>query len=370
MTTDRRLDPRTAGLLVLVAVLGVAVRAALGTRDARAAEPPAAVPAGPAEAQPSAYPVVTVAPLPRSIGELVHAFGTVRPDARNAHTVTSATVAVISAVLALPGERVQRGQPLFRVEPDPLAYLAYQQAATAATLAGHEVERLTTEVADQLATTSQLDAARKSLLDANAAVEAARRQGATAGSSLIAAPVDGIVTAIGVAVGDRPAVGATLAVVVPGAEHVALGIEPGAERLVHVGDRVTVRAVQGDGERRTGRIRQVGAALDAESRLVPVSVVLEADGKRPYLSGIAVEGVIEAQPVAAYSLPRSALVKDEQGPAVFEVRGGKAHRVRVSVVSDEGPRVGVTGDLDAARPVVTTGAYELEEGVTVAERKP
>jgi hypothetical protein len=44
--------------------------------------------------------------------------------------------------------------------------------------------------------------------------------------------------------------------------------------------------------------------------------------------------------------------------------------VPVVIEVDEGARVGVTGELDKARAVVTTGAYELEDGVAVAERKP
>jgi hypothetical protein len=44
--------------------------------------------------------------------------------------------------------------------------------------------------------------------------------------------------------------------------------------------------------------------------------------------------------------------------------------VPVVVEVDDGSRVGVTGALDRTRPVATTGAYELEDGVAVAEQKP
>ena len=188
---------------------------------------------------------------------------------------------------------------------------------------------------------------------------------------MLRAPVDGIVTAITAAVGDRPVPGTAIATIAPPlATRVTLGIEPGEQRLVHVGDRVTVQPVQMTGQGRTGRVALVGASLDKETRLVTVSVALDPAKNDELLSGLAVEGAIETRAVAAFLLPRSALVKDETGTAVFEVVDGKAHRVPVVIENEEGSNVGVSGELDTARPVVTTGAYELEDGVAVAERKP
>ena len=317
------------------------------------------------------YPVVLVRPASRSFKQLVHGFGTVLPDARTARSVSSATMVEIRSVEVLPGERVKQGQPLFRVAADPLAYLAYQQAATAARLAKAELDRLKVLHADSLATATQVETAEKALADAQAGVEAARRQGASGETELLRAPVDGIVTVIAAAVGDRPAPGTSIATIAPPlATRVTLGIEPGEQRLVHVGDRVTVRAVQTTGQARTGRVAVVAASLDKETRLVTVSVALDPVTAPDLLSGLAVEGVIETRAIDAFSVPRSAIVKDEEGTAIFEVTDGKAHRVPVVIESEEGVRVGVSGALDPARPVVTIGAYELEDGVAVAEQTP
>jgi RND family efflux transporter MFP subunit len=314
------------------------------------------------------YPVVTVAPVPHSFRQVVRGYGAIRADARSALSVSMATVGVVRSVEVLPGERVKQGQPLFTVEPDPLAYLAYQQAVSAAKLARAEVARLTAQRADQLATDTQLESAQKALADAEAGVEAARRQGAAGGAEVLRAPVDGIVTALGAGIGDRPAVGATLAAIAPAnAARVLLGIEPGEARLVHVGDRVTVRPVQTGPRERAGHVVVAGASLDKDTRLVSVAVALDQAGFDDYLAGTAVEAAIETRAIDAFSVPRSAIVKDEEGTAVFEVTGGKAHRVPVVIEVDEGARVGISGALDKARPVVTTGAYELQDGAAVAE---
>jgi multidrug efflux pump subunit AcrA (membrane-fusion protein) len=188
---------------------------------------------------------------------------------------------------------------------------------------------------------------------------------------VLRAPADGIVTAVGASVGDRPAVGASLAVIAPanGARAV-LGVEPGEARLVHAGDRVKLRPAQAGARERSGRVAVVGAAIDKETRLVSVSVALDQAGFEDYLAGVTVEGSIETRAIDAFSVPRSAVIKDDEGAAVFEVAGGKAHRVAVVVEVDEGQRIGVSGALDRTRPIVTTGAYELADGVAVAEQKP
>jgi len=381
MPRPNRLTLRAAVGLVAAISIVVGLGVAFAGKDARSpnGDPAASADAHPgaapeaeksAESGPSAYPVTTINPVKRTIADTVRGFGTVRADARNARSVTSATVVVVSDVLVLPGERVRRGQPLLRVQPDPVAYLAYQQALSAAKLARNEVSRLTAQRADSLATATQLETAEKALVDADAAVDAARRQGAAGTESVIVAPIDGVVTTLGAVAGDRPAIGTPLLTISPLPDRVSLGIEPGLESKVHVGDHVTVRSVQTDAVPRDGRVAQVGAALDADSRLVIVSVILEPGTAPPYLAGLTVEGVISTRAVDAFSLPRAALVKDDDGISVFEILDGKAHRVRVALAADDGPRVAVTGDLDVNHPVVTTGAYELEDGVEVEERKP
>lgn len=367
-----------AATLAAVLTVGWGLRSITGAvGPARASEPKPVAPATAGEDDAKAtetvtstYPVVLINPVKHRFSESVRGFGTVRPDARRARSVTNATQGVITEVLALPGGRVRRGQVLLRMEPDPLAYLAYQQAVSAEKLARSEVARLAAQRKDGLATASQVENAQKVLADAVAGVDAARRQGAASGGVALTAPTDGVVTALAAVVGDRPAVGTTLATIAPLADRVPLGIEPGLQSLVHVGDRVALRAVQGNFAPLTGQVAEVGAAVDPETHLVTVWIALEATKREPLLAGLAIEGTITTRSLEAFSLPRAALVKDEEGFSIFSVRDHKAHRVRVTVVSDQGPRVGVVGEIDERMPVVTTGAYELEDGVEVAEQKP
>jgi RND family efflux transporter MFP subunit len=323
-----------------------------------------------AERGPAAYPVVSVLPVVRDVARTMTGFGSAGTDPRSLRAVTSANQIVITAVHVLRGEQVRRGQPLFTAEPDPAARLAYEQAQSAARLARHEVDRLMAQRADSLATESQVETAQKSLADANAAIEAARRQGAASDTTTLAAPADGVVTEIAVAAGDRPAVGTALARIATPGGLVIVGIEPGARRDVHAGDKATVRSVQGSGSPLAGHVVSVGAAVDPDSRLVSVAIRLDGAADGTLASGEAVEATIAVSTARAYVVPRAALLRDDHETYLYEIDAGKARRVPVRIVSDEGDRIAVSGELGSGRRVVTTGAYELEDGVAVEERRP
>jgi len=318
-----------------------------------------------------AYPVVAVRPIARSIQPVVYGYGTVASDPQGRRSITAATMVEIEQVLVAPGQAVRRGQPLFRVAAEPAAYLAYQQAVSARRVAKSELERLKKLLDDRLATVGQVETAEKAVEDAEAAVAGARRQLAAAPSEAVDSPIDGVVSDVTVAVGDRPAPGTSIATIVPsGISRVIVGIEPSARMNVRVGDRATVTAVQQPGSVRPARVAVVGAALDKETRLVPVTLLLEPPGSGDLIGGLSVEAQIATRAQAAFVVPRSALVKDDDDTVVFEVVEGKAHRVPVALVREEGARVAVTGALSKERAVVTVGAYELEDGAQVVEQKP
>ena len=324
----------------------------------------------PAESSRSS-PVVVTSPVPAEFPLSVPAYGTAVPDAREAKVIASSTSVEVRSIAVLAGERVHRGQELLSVIPDPTVFLAREQAASALRLAQAEVDRLTEQRAAQLATVTQLETAQKSLSDAKAAMAAARSQGADTSVVSLRAPVEGVVTGLNVSVGDRVAAGAPLATLSPLVlDHLTLGIEPAARGSVRTGDRVRLHPAEAPADERTGQVVAVAAAIDRESRLLPVSVKLQPGAGNAWLAGTTLEGTIDGKAAPGFLLPRAALVKDERGLTVFEIVDGHARRVAVQLLAEDGARVGVAGALDGHRPVVAVGAYELDDGVSVQERKP
>ena len=130
-------------------------------------------------------------------------YGAVTPDTGSTVNISfprSGRVARLSVTL---GQVVTRGETLFVFETDPLAANGYAQAKSSLEFARSEFLRIQRLARQQLATHSQLAAARKSLRDAESAVLAQKRLGAGIHQDRVRAPFDGIVTALFAARGDR-----------------------------------------------------------------------------------------------------------------------------------------------------------------------
>jgi hypothetical protein len=80
-----------------------------------------------------------------------------------------------------------------------------------------------------------------------------------------------------------------------------------------------------------------------------------------------VEAAITLGAGDAWSVPRQAVLSDEQGSYLFQVAGGHAHRVAVKVLGETAQTYGVDGRIDPALPVVVLGNYELRDGMPVRE---
>jgi hypothetical protein len=83
------------------------------------------------------------------------------------------------------------------------------------------------------------------------------------------------------------------------------------------------------------------------------------------LQGEAFGARIEVGRLQGWLVPREAYLTDAQGGYVYQVAQGKAMRVAVRLVgSDRGVSV-VDGPIDASRPLVTQGNYQLRDGMAV-----
>ena len=129
----------------------------------------------PLELMYTAVPIVMIAVLLRftasDIAEIrdvsqkpdytIEAIGTVVGDPNRARTLSLAHGGQAVSVVASAGQRVQRGETLLTISPDPTARQAFQQAQAALSLARGDLQRTEKLAAQRLATQSQLAAARK-----------------------------------------------------------------------------------------------------------------------------------------------------------------------------------------------------------------
>jgi len=330
-----------------------------------------------AHADEAASVAVELAKVQReAIAQQVQAYGVVAAATANATTVSLPYVARIRSMLVQPGQRVARGAPLFVVQADPAAIVALSQAQGAAALARGELARTTALYRDGLATQSQLAAAQKALDDAQQALAAQQALGVSAGASTIAAPLDGVVAQVSATSGDQLQAGASIVQLVaanagtghvPNVPNVTLGVEPGDALSIHNGDRVELHPLAAglDGAAARGSVVLVGASVDAQSQLVDIGASVPLADAR-FMPGTRVRADIATRAGNWWVVPRTAVLRDAQGAYVFQVTpAGKAQRIAVTIRVENDRAYGVDGSLDAARPLVVSGNYELTDGMPV-----
>ncbi|TAN04643.1 MAG: efflux RND transporter periplasmic adaptor subunit [Rhodanobacteraceae bacterium] len=313
-------------------------------------------------AQP-ATDVSAVLPTQQTFHTEVAAFGQLAADSRNALSLSLPQAGQVVATEVLAGRRVKHGEVLLKFEINPTARNAYLQAQNALTVAREGLKRTERLHAQKLATNAQLDAARQTLLDAEAALAAQAKLGGARAVTTLRAPADGVVTALLVQRGQRVTAGTTLVQFAPSSALAAqLGIDPEAAAGVRIGMPVTIHpvyAAQGAPPLH-GTIAMVGDAVNPQTHLVDAVATL--DRHVALASGTSLSASIATTNFKAWAVPRDALQNDAQGSYLFQIEHGKAKRVDVKVLAPDGSPVGVAGALDPHAPVITLGSYEISDG--------
>jgi membrane fusion protein (multidrug efflux system) len=118
------------------------------------------------------------------------------------------------------------------------------------------------------------------------------------------------------------------------------------------------------GRRFEGRVDRVAPVVDSGSGTF--RVVCTFDGAGMLQPGMFGRIQIDYdQRADALVIPRNALLDDENDPAVFSVRGGKAARTPVELGYADGEWIEVRGGLKPGDRVVTAGKVALREGTAV-----
>ncbi len=306
----------------------------------------------------------------KMLTETVEAYGTISSDSSGVININVPRQAIIGSIDVLPGQSVKKGQLLIELGSDPEASVVYTQASTALNTARSEFTRTKQLVDEQLATDSQLAAAQKALSDAEAIYKAQQQMGGGLSSQKITAPFDGTITTLSIARGDRVAPGtAMLQISASHALRAELGIEPKECSRIKPGMKVIAAPVFDKDAKVEGSITQVQSMINPTSQLVMAFASVSND-EGVLIQGGAVRATIIIDTKEAYAVPREAVLLDDKGEYIFQVKDGKAQRANVKDGLEFEGYVGIEGDFDPNLPVVASGNYELQDGVAVREDKP
>ena len=309
--------------------------------------------------------VQTVVLKQQPMADTVSGYGVVSPDTRALQTVSLPRPGQIVGLLVSAGQLVKKGAPLLEFATGANAALGYRQAQQAVHFAQSEVARVEQLLSQQLATQSQLAAAKKTLADAEAALRAQETIGSGQTLEQVRAPFDGVVVALQAAQGDRLTAGApVLQLARSGGQRVLLGVEPANVARVRPGMAVSVAPVFDPEHKVAGKVAQVFGMINPQTEFVDVLVAVPGSGLMP---GTKVHAEIQLSRKPEWVVPRSAVLRDARGAYIFQVRAGNAHRVNVQTRLERDGLIAVQGAFSAGEPVVSQGNYELRDGMAVRE---
>lgn len=301
----------------------------------------------------------------RPFTETLSAIGTVQPRVGHVASLSSSVQGRVARILVATGDRVTPGQRLIELDSSVLAAIARgaEAAVTAATLNEERSRRL---VQEGISPRRDFEQATAELARSRAELITARRQ---AELTTVRAPIAGVVTRMATTIGATVDIAQPLVdiadpsmvdIVLSTTARDAARIPPGASVSLRSGEGATGEVLG------TGRVLDVGAAIDTVTRTVPVRIQAQSI-RRPLRIGEAVLGDIElVRHADAVVIPDVALVPYGDSFKVFVVDAhdiATARTVTVGAQSDS--LVEILSGLTAGLRIVTIGAYGVTEGARV-----
>ena len=311
--------------------------------------------------------VRTQAPSQGSLPELIEVYGTAAPALDGGMTLSLQQDGRVMSIAVTPGESVRAGEKLMEFGASAAASSTFQQAVSALALASTQRAHTGQLLAQQLATRDQLAQADKAVSDAQAALDALRRDGAGRNVQTLTAPFDGIIAAIPVAQGDRVQPGTPLLTLTRlDGLVVTVGIEVGQRGRVRPGQAAHLERLAG-GDALDGRVLRVDGVLNPKTRLIDADISVPASA---VISGEAFRAAITVGALQGWVVPHAAVLTDDTGAYLFQVNGDKAARVDVRLLGTVGDSDIVTGKVDGGRKLIVEGNYQLDDGAAIREEPP
>jgi RND family efflux transporter MFP subunit len=311
--------------------------------------------------------VKTVTVRMGTMPEVAVVYGTATPATGAVQTLNLEQPAVIRSIAVVPGVEVRAGQQLLDYTLAPGATSAYQQAVAALRLAQEQRAHVVRLLEQQLATMDQLAQADAAVIAARTNLDALVRQGAATSAGSLRAPFDGFVVAIAVSAGDLAQSGAPLITLARTAGVVVTtGFSVSDAARLRAGQPATLESLS-NGSMVDGHVTRVAARLNPRTGFVDADLAPKAGS---VIAGDAFRALVTIGQLNGWLAPHIAVLNDQQGDYVFQVASGKAKRVAVRLVGISGNIDVVSGPLDARLPLVTDGAYQLQDGMAVRSGGP
>jgi membrane fusion protein (multidrug efflux system) len=308
---------------------------------------------------PEAVPVEVAAVTQRPIAASYS--GTAPLEARGESQVVAKTSGVALSVLAEEGQIVHAGQVLVRLDSARAALQAAQSAAQMSKLESNYARSL--KLSEQkLISANDIDQIKYDLENARATNRLANLELSYAN---VTAPISGVIAQRSIKPGNFVQINTPIFRIVDNSRlEATLNVPERELATLKPGLPVVLQVDSMPGRTFTGTVDRVAPVVDSGSGTFRVICAFAGGGVlQPGMFGRM--QIDYDQRANALVLPRTALLDDENNPAVFQVRNGKAQRVAVKLGYIEGEWAEVRGGLKLGDRVVVAGKTALREGSVV-----
>ena len=352
---------KTMTMLVLIFTLNI-------TFAVRAQEPAGSVSS---ESVPSESALIkTAQAVQKTISETLTVYGRVQPAFDAVVTISLPHAGLVTHVGVRMGQRVKHGDTLMGLTTSPAAYVQYIQARNAEKYANLALIRQQRMLKEQLSTKAKVNVARRALFDARSRLNALEKQGQNRTYKILTSPMDGIVVHLGVKQGDRVQAD-TAALTIASEDHLTarLGIEPEDIHLIKPGTPVTIHSIFVPDYQVKTRLLEIHAMINPATHLVDALAPIPVGKTDHLVLGSYLKADIELMAHIGITVPRSAVLEDDQGHYVFIVVNGRAKRINVETGLENYKWIEITKGLKSYEKVVNVGNYVLKDGMAVREKK-
>lgn len=282
-------------------------------------------------------------------------------------TITSQTSGKIVAVLVKNGQRIKRGDLLFRLDDTKeRADLAASKASLASSYDTYmRMQELYQQSGNAAISKNALNQAKIEYLGKKAAV--IQNQKAVS-DTLIKASTDGTITALAENINVGSVISSsTVLVNLVTKGNLQINYQLGSEysRLAQVGQKVVVYPLNDPELTFVTTVSYIAPNIDQTSRTFMVSANLN-DPHHKLKPGLLMHVVqtLKAQN-NVIAIPSIALVADISGYSVFSIKDGKAVKISVTIGSREGQYVTIKKGLTNGQTVIISRLNELKDGTPV-----
>lgn len=308
---------------------------------------------------PDAIPVEVAAVTRRPVAASYS--GTAPLEARGESQVVAKTSGVALQVLAQEGQAVRAGQVLVRIDRARPALQAAQAEAQVRKLEAN-YSRARTLAAQKMVSANDLDQLKYDLENARAVWNMARLE---LSYTDVVAPISGTIASRSIKPGNFVQINTPIFRIVDNSRlEATLNVPERDLETLKAGLPVALQVDALPGKSFAGKVDRIAPVVDSGSGTFRVVCAFDGGGLlQPGMFGrIRID---YDQRANALVIPRTALLDDEDDPAVFVARGGKAARVPVKLGYMDGEWAEVLSGLKQGEQVVTAGKVALREGSAV-----